>query len=250
MFINRKPRDFSKTATGIGTSNTDIGNNPEILMVGATELVIELANEGALLLADFVLMVKAHADGAWKSLLATTDWNTPGNVLRRVATAPQTLAAEGVSQAHLIVGPVHSVKFQCKGGSGSNVVTNGDMSADTGWTLDNMAIAAGVAASAGAGDYSLTRTVTLKKGTYLVSIEVTVATGDNSIGSGILIDDVPLIAFQEDIAAVGTYTGEIDVPAAGDYTFVIGGAVDTALTIDNVTMTPSKVDVTVRGQAI
>lgn len=245
------PTRIYKTVTDLQTTLADIGATPEILLDGATEVVIDVLNPGSLALADFAIFGKAHPDSAWKLLASATDWNTLGNMIRRVTTVPQSLAVAGQSQLHLIVGPLYSVKFQSKGASGANVVTNGDMGASTGWTLTNATIGAGKATVTAPGDYLLSRSVTLTAGTYTASVDVVTSTGSNTVGIAIVGADGTIICLEEQAASVATFTSApFTIVTGGSYTLTVFGEEDTALELDNVTCTPSRAAVTILGQIL
>jgi hypothetical protein len=78
-------------------------------------LVFEVENKSAIALQDFALLVKAHENGDWHTLVSSTDWSAV------TASAPNTLAAATHAMVSMSIAPCWSIKFQARA-SGSTIV--------------------------------------------------------------------------------------------------------------------------------
>lgn len=118
-------KDFSISNTAsIDTSAlADIG---EVVSLDGNKTLLgfEVKNADADAFADFALLVKAHPSAAYFSILTGADWATVTGILKSCVTTPRTLASGATTYCYVDIGPVHSVKFQCK--AAANTITVGN----------------------------------------------------------------------------------------------------------------------------
>lgn len=121
---DKKPFEFTNAA--VGTSFEDIGElvfEPDRdigVKSKARALSFEVENAHATVaMADFALLVKAHQNGGYHSLVSGSAWDDITGV-----GSVNTLAAESKALKIIVdLGPVYAVKFQARSASGNIPVT-------------------------------------------------------------------------------------------------------------------------------
>lgn len=205
---------------------------------GFNRLMFTLRNNGTVALADFKLAVLIHKDAVEFDYISGATWGTVAGVLKYFKGALNTLGAGAYAHAYVDIGPVYAVKFYAKG-AGTDILTNGVMSANTDWTQGAGwgPIAAGVApATAASTTFKQLKAAMATPWTdglaYEATFDVTVASG--SLGVGTNTD--PTSGYGP-ITSSGTYSRTVFADAHADGLVFTGDAFTG--TLDNVTLKES-----------